>query len=65
MTFKVQIGAYSTEPSKSRFAGAGKVNVDLINGMYKVTTGNFKTKKKPLNTATNYNLKGIQVLLQI
>ncbi|MES2568056.1 MAG: SPOR domain-containing protein [Bacteroidota bacterium] len=41
MTFKVQIGAYSTEPVKSKFAGAGKVNIDLINGMYKVTVGNF------------------------
>jgi len=43
MTFKVQIGAYSTQPSKSKFPGAGSVNIDLINGMYKVTVGNFKT----------------------
>ena len=43
MTFKVQIGAYSTQPSKSKFSGAGNVNIDLINGMYKVTVGNFKT----------------------
>lgn len=43
MTFKVQIGAYSTQPSKSKFPGAGNVNIDLINGMYKVTVGNFKT----------------------
>lgn len=43
LTFKVQIGAYSSEPSKSKFSGAGNVNIDLINGMYKVTTGNFKT----------------------
>lgn len=43
LTFKVQIGAYSTQPSKSKFPGAGNVNIDLINGMYKVTVGNFKT----------------------
>lgn len=43
MTFKVQIGAYSTQPSKSKFPGAGNVSIDLINGMYKVTVGNFKT----------------------
>lgn len=43
MTFKVQIGAYSTQPSKSKFSGAGNVSIDLINGMYKVTVGNFKT----------------------
>ncbi len=43
MTYKVQIGAYSNQPSKSKFSGAGNVNIDLINGMYKVTVGNFKT----------------------
>jgi hypothetical protein len=58
MTFKVQIGAYSTEPSKSRFAGAGKVNVDLINGMYKVTTGNFKTKEEAIKYRDELQSKG-------
>lgn len=43
MTFKVQLGAYTNEPRKTRFSNAGNVNIDLINGMYKVTTGNFKT----------------------
>jgi outer membrane biosynthesis protein TonB len=56
MTFKVQIGAYSTEPSKSRFAGAGKVNVDLINGMYKV--GNFKTKEEAIKYRDELQSKG-------
>lgn len=58
MTFKVQIGAYSTEPSKSRFAGAGKVNVDLINGMYKVTTGNFNTKEEAIKYRDELQSKG-------
>ena len=58
MTFKVQIGAYSTEPSKSRFAGAGKVNIDLINGMYKVTTGNFKTKEEAIKYRDELQSKG-------
>jgi hypothetical protein len=43
MTFKVQLGAYNIQPSKSKFSSVGNVNIDLINGMYKVTTGNFKT----------------------
>lgn len=58
MTFKVQIGAYSTEPSKSKFAGVGKVNVDLINGMYKVTTGNFKTKEEAIKYRDELQSKG-------
>jgi len=58
MTFKVQIGAYSTEPSKSRFAGAGKVNIDMINGLYKVTTGNFKTKEEAIKYRDELQSKG-------
>lgn len=44
VTYKVQIGAYSTQPSKSKFSGAGTVSIDMIDGLYKVTTGNFKTR---------------------
>jgi cell division protein FtsN len=58
MTFKVQIGAYSTEPSKSKFAGAGKVSIDLINGMYKVTTGNFNTKEDAIKHRDELQSKG-------
>ena len=58
MSFKVQIGAYSTEPSKGRFAGAGKVNIDLINGMYKVTTGNFNTKEEAIKYRDELQSKG-------
>ena len=58
MTFKVQIGAYSTEPSKSRFAGAGKVNIDMINGLYKVTAGNFKTKEEAIKYRDELQSKG-------
>lgn len=58
MSFKVQIGAYSIEPSKSKFSGAGKVNIDLINGMYKVTTGNFKTLDEAVKFRDELKSKG-------
>ncbi len=58
MTFKVQIGAYTTQPSKSKFAGVGNVNIDLINGMYKVTTGNFKTKEEAVKYRDELQSKG-------
>lgn len=58
MSFKVQIGAYSVEPSKSKFSGAGKVNIDLINGMYKVTTGNFKTLDEAVKFRDELKSKG-------
>lgn len=58
MTFKVQLGAYSTQPSKSRFSGAGNVSIDLINGMYKVTTGNFKTLDEAVKYRDELKSKG-------
>ncbi len=58
VTFKVQIGAYSSQPSKSKFPGAGNVSIDLINGMYKVTTGNFKTKEEAIKYRDELQSKG-------
>lgn len=58
MTFKVQIGAYSNEPSKSKFSSAGKVNIDLINGMYKVTVGNFNNLDEAVKFRDELKAKG-------
>ncbi len=58
MTFKVQIGAYSSQPAKSLFTKAGKVNIDLIEGMYKVTTGNFNTLEDALKYRDELQTKG-------
>jgi cell division septation protein DedD len=58
MTFKVQLGAYSTQPSKSKFSGIGSVNIDLINGMYKVTTGSFKTLDEAVKYRDDLKSKG-------
>lgn len=58
MTYKVQIGAYSNQPSKSKFSGAGNVNIDLINGMYKVTVGNFKTLDDAIKHRDELKSKG-------
>ncbi len=38
LIYKIQLGAFTTEPTKGKFTNAGKVTVDLINGLYKVTT---------------------------
>lgn len=58
MTFKVQIGAYTNEPSKSKYSALGKVNIDLINGMYKVTTGNFKSYDEATRFRDDLKSKG-------
>ncbi len=58
MTFKVQIGAFTNEPSKSKYSALGKVNIDLINGMYKVTTGNFKSYDEATRFRDDLKSKG-------
>lgn len=58
MTFRVQLGAYTNEPSKSKFSGAGKVNIDLINGMYKVTVGNFNSLDEAVRFRDELKSKG-------
>jgi cell division septation protein DedD len=58
VTFKVQIGAYTTEPTKGKFPGAGNVNIEMINGLYKVTTGNFKTKDEAIKFRDELQAKG-------
>lgn len=58
MTFKIQIGAYSLKPDKSKFPNAGNVNVDLINGMYKITTGTFKTLDDAVKRRDELKAKG-------
>ena len=58
MTFKFQLGAYSTLTSNRKFAGVGSVNIDLIIGMYKVTTGNFKTLDEAVKYRDDLKSKG-------
>lgn len=58
ITFKVQLGAYSTQPNKSKFAGAGNISIENVGGMYKVTTGNFKTKEEAIKYRDELQSKG-------
>lgn len=58
MLFKVQIGAYTNEPRKTKFSNAGNVSIDLVNGMYKVTVGNFKTLEDALKHRDVLKSKG-------
>jgi cell division septation protein DedD len=58
MTFRVQLGAFTTEPSKNKFAAAGSVKIDLIDGMYKVTTGNFNSKEEAIKFRDQLQTKG-------
>lgn len=57
-TYKVQLGAYATQPSKSKFAAAGNVSVDMVDGLYKVTTGSFKTKEEAMKHRDELQGKG-------
>lgn len=58
MTYKVQLGAYSSQPNKSKFSGVSNVSIDQINGLYKVTCGSFKTKEDALKYRDELMAKG-------
>lgn len=58
MTYKVQLGAYSSQPSKSKFAGVSNVNIEQVNGLYKVLCGSFKTKEDALKYREELLSKG-------
>lgn len=58
VSFKVQLGAFTNEPSKSKFSGAGNVTIEKIDGLYKVTTGNFKTKDEAYKRLDELKAKG-------
>lgn len=59
MTFKVQLGAFSTQPNKSKFASAGNINIEYVDGLYKVTSGNFSSRDEATRHRDNLQNKGI------
>ncbi|MES2513191.1 MAG: SPOR domain-containing protein [Bacteroidota bacterium] len=58
MTFKVQIGAFTSQPSKGRYAGLPNLTIDMVNGMYKVTTGKFTSKEEAVKYRDQLQSKG-------
>ena len=46
LVFKIQLGAFSKEPSKSDFKSIGKVKITQENGMYKVLYGSYSSKEE-------------------
>ena len=58
MTFKVQVGAFATQPNKSKYNGLTNVSIDLINGMYKVTAGKFNSKEEAIKYRDEIQSKG-------
>jgi cell division protein FtsN len=58
MTYRIQLGAFSTEPSKNKFSSAGSVKIDLIDGLYKVTTGSFTSKEEAIKFRDQLQAKG-------
>ena len=42
-TYRIQLGAFTNEPTNSKFSGAGLVNIELIDGLHKVTIGSFSS----------------------
>ncbi len=46
LVYKIQLGAFSKEPSRSDFKALGKIKISLENGMYKVLFGSYVSKEE-------------------
>jgi cell division protein FtsN len=58
INYRVQIGAYGVQPLKAKFSELKNVNIDLVNGMYKVTVGKFNTKEEAVQYKESIVAKG-------
>jgi len=56
--YKVQLAAGSTDPGKSKYAGAGDVTINKEGGMYKVLVGNCATKEEAIELKNQLATKG-------
>jgi hypothetical protein len=48
LVFKIQLGAFSKQPSRSDFKALGKVVINRENGMYKVLYGSYSSKEEAM-----------------
>ncbi len=66
IVYKIQLGAFTSEPSKGRFVKAGKVTIELVNGLYKVTTvNNFNSREEAIKYKDQLSGKGFEGLFLV
>lgn len=58
LTFLVQIGTFSTDPGKAKYADLGKVTVEKDGAVYKVLIGEYNTKEEALKKREELVTKG-------
>lgn len=63
LVYKLQLGAFSKEPSKREFKALGKVKINQENGMYKVLYGNYSSKEEALKKREEAIAKGFDAFV--
>ncbi len=58
LTFLVQIGTFSTDPGKAKYADLGKVTIEKDGAVYKVLIGEYTTKEEALKKREELVTKG-------
>lgn len=58
LVYKVQLGSSSAEPDKSKYNGAGKIQVSKEDGLYKVLSGNCNTREEAIKLKEELAAKG-------
>lgn len=63
LVFKLQLGAFSKEPSKSDFKSIGKIVIKTENGMYKVLYGAYASKEEAFKVREQVIAKGFDAFV--
>ena len=58
LVYKIQLGAFSKEPSKKDFKSIGKVKINQENGMFKVLYGSYSSKEEAFKQREQLVTKG-------
>ena len=57
-TYRVQLGLFAKDINKNKFPGAGTVKIETIDGLHRVTTGNFSTREEAEKFNSELQKKG-------
>ena len=58
-TFRIQLASVASAPNKNLYSKAGTITVDQVDGLYKVTTGNYALKQEAIDKMIELKAKGI------
>lgn len=63
LTYKIQLSSSASQPNKSLYSKAGSIEVENVDGLYKVVTGNYTNKDEAIARLVELKGKGLNGFL--